>query len=125
MARTTPLDPELLKLARSLRSNATSAERLMWRLLRNRQLGGFKFRRQHPLGPYVLDFYCAEARLAIEIDGGQHWSEAEQQRDVCRTRYLRDRGIAVMRFSNREVLSETQGVLEVVWHRLSGHAREL
>ena len=72
MTNKPPLPPALLARARELRQSGTDAERLVWQLVRNRQLDGWKFRRQHPIGRYILDFYCYEARLGIELDGGQH-----------------------------------------------------
>lgn len=84
----------------------------MWQLVRNRQIAGAKFRRQHPVKPYVLDFYCAEVRLAVELDGGQH---AESSRDRARDAYLSARGITVLRFWNNQVLCETEAVLEAIY----------
>ena len=115
MAHVLALDPELLEFARALRVNATDAERLVWTLVRNRRLDGFKFRRQHPFGTYILDFYCAQAGLAVEIDGGQHFREGQERYDAPRTEYLHERGVRVLRFTNRQVLLETEGVLEVIW----------
>ena len=92
MAHVLALDPELLEFARALRVNATDAERLVWTLVRNRRLDGFKFRRQHPFGTYILDFYCAQAGLAVEIDGGQHFREGQERYDARRTEYLHERG---------------------------------
>ena len=106
------LDPHLVALARKLRMEQTNAEQLLWRLLRNRQFGGLKFRRQYPMAPYVLDFYCHEARLAIEVDGGQHNEPDTERRDTERTAYLHRQGISVIRFWNQEVLQETEAVLE-------------
>ena len=106
------LHPHLVALARKLRIEQTNAEQLLWRLLRNRQFGGLKFRRQYPIAPYVLDFYCHEARLAIEVDGGQHNVPNKQRRDTERTAHLGRQGITVMRFWNQEVLQETEAVLE-------------
>jgi len=103
--------PAQREFARQLRANLTDCERLLWRRLRNRQLSGFKFRRQHPLPPYVLDFYCAELGLAIELDGGQHYDEAGQAKDRRRTDYLRRQGLEVRRFSNLDVLQNLDGVL--------------
>jgi very-short-patch-repair endonuclease len=97
--------------ARTLRSQLTDCERLLWSRLRNRGLAGLKFRRQHPCPPYVLDFYCAELRLVIELDGGQHYDEAGLQRDRGRTAYLQRQGLAVLRFSNLDVLQNLEGVL--------------
>src|SRR5438876_8061874 len=79
--------------ARRLRNQATDAERALWRLLRGRHLHGAKFRRQQPYGPYVLDFYCHEHRLAIEADGGQHLDSGQAARDSARTRYLEEHGV--------------------------------
>ena len=115
MARVQPLDPRLLAFARALRANATDAERLLWMLVRSKRLAGFKFRRQHAFGPYILDFYCVQARLAVELDGAQHWIDAQQRHDCLRTAFLRDRGVREIRFTNREVLRETEGVLEAIW----------
>ena len=110
----------LLARCRQLRQECTDAERLLWGLLRGRQVDGAKFRRQHQYGPCILDFYCAEHRLAIEVDGGQHFSEAGSAEDAARTRYLGDRGIRVLRFDNRQVLQETEGVVEAIWQALAG-----
>ncbi|MCC6873586.1 MAG: DUF559 domain-containing protein [Sandaracinaceae bacterium] len=118
-ARVQPLDPRLLHFARGLRAHSTDAERILWALLRNKRLAGLKFRRQHPFGFYVLDFYCSAARLAIELDGGHHWTEDEQRRDAQRARYLREHRIEILRFSNREVVGETERVLEAIWQRLA------
>ncbi|HEX7599855.1 MAG TPA: endonuclease domain-containing protein, partial [Polyangia bacterium] len=85
---------------RALRGRATDAERLLWRLLRMRQFLGLKFRRQHPLGRYIVDFYCAERRLAVELDGGQHFTVEGQAYDRRRTAYLAALGIRVVRFTS-------------------------
>jgi very-short-patch-repair endonuclease len=98
-----------VKKALHLRRNMTSAERKLWAALRDRQLEGIKFRRQHPLGPYVLDFFCEAHKLVIEIDGGQHASDAD--RDAKRTAWLTAHGCRVLRFWNNEVLSNLSGVL--------------
>src|ERR1039458_2331373 len=99
---------------RALRGRATDAERLLWRLLRSRQFLDLKFRRQHPVGPYIVDFYCAHRRLAVELDGGQHFTLEGQAYDRRRTAYLARRGIRVLRFTNRELFENTDGVLEGV-----------
>jgi len=97
------------KRARSLRKNLTDAERKLWRRLRSRQLLAYKFRRQFPIGPYVVDFVCLERRLIVEVDGGQH---AEQRRrDEKRAAYLREQGFRVDRFWNNQVLNEMEGVV--------------
>jgi very-short-patch-repair endonuclease len=94
--------------ARTLRKNMTDVERLLWGRLRDRQLGGYKFRRQHPIGPFFLDFVCLEKKLVIEVDGGQHAKNLDA--DVKRSNYLKERGYQVLRFWNNEVLEESQSV---------------
>ena len=103
--------PEQRQFARHLRYQLTDCERLLWRQLRNRGLAGFKFRRQHPWPPYVLDFYCAALQLVIELDGGQHYDEAGLTKDRLRTTYLQSQGLAVLRFSNLDVMRNLEGVL--------------
>jgi len=99
---------------RDLRRLATEAERLLWRLLRRRQFAGVKFRRQHPVGPYILDFYSADHGLAVELDGGQHFTDEGRAHDESRTEYLATRGVRVLRFTNRELFEEREGVLEAI-----------
>ena len=94
--------------ARELRQIRTDAEARLWAALRNRGLGGWKWRRQAPRGPYVLDFLCAEAGLVVEVDGGQHADQVAY--DARRTRYLETQGLRVLRFWNREVLTNREGV---------------
>ncbi|BBC71936.1 DNA methylase [Altererythrobacter sp. B11] len=93
--------------ARSLRRNATDAEQALWPYLRGRRLGGLKFRRQATVGPYVADFLCAEKRLIVELDGGQHSPEA----DAARTAALEQLGYRVIRFWNADVLTNRDSVL--------------
>ena len=100
------------QLTRKLRAKQTDAERNLWGYLRNRELCGFKFHRQHAIGCYVADFYCPEARLVIEVDGGQH---AEQTlKDQKRTFHLNQLGCKVIRFWDHEVLQETESVLDAI-----------
>ncbi len=98
--------------ARALRSERTNAEALLWLKLRNRQLNGIKFRRQHPLGPYVADFASTEATLVIELDGGQHADTTEQ--DKVRSHHLKSLGYDVIRFWNPEVMANLEGVVETI-----------
>ena len=100
------------KRARNLRRDSTTAENRLWYVLRNRTLGGLKFARQMPIGPYFADFVCRESGLIVELDGGQHQEQAE--RDRTRDRYLQARGFRVLRFWNHEVLGETEAVLEAI-----------
>ncbi|HEX9461570.1 MAG TPA: DUF559 domain-containing protein [Alphaproteobacteria bacterium] len=95
-------------LARSLRATPTDAEIRLWSRLRRKQLRDFRVRRQHPIGPHVVDFFCADAKLIIEVDGGQH---ADSTKDAIRTHWLEARGYRVVRFWDNEVLSNTDGVL--------------
>jgi very-short-patch-repair endonuclease len=106
-----PLDPELLDFARKLRKNQTDAEKLLWSILRARQLLSLKFRRQQPVGPYILDFYCHDYKLCIELDGGQHYTTQGQQNDKDRMAFLAQHGIHVLRFSNLDALKNLEAVL--------------
>jgi very-short-patch-repair endonuclease len=108
------LPPDLLARVRELRKNETKAEHLLWQLLRDRQLLGVKFRRQHPLGGYILDFYCHEARLAVELDGSGHLESNQSRYDQERAFNLEAQGIRVIRFWNNEVINNTRAVLEEI-----------
>jgi len=88
-------------------------------MLRNRRLGGYKFRRQEPIGPFVVDFFCYEARVVIEVDGAQHFEAANAARDKARSAYLEALGLRVLRFNNREVLTETEAVAETILRALT------
>ena len=112
--RRPPLPTAGLHQARILRRRTTDAERKLWLHLRGGRLGGFRFRRQHPDPPYVLDFYCHAARLVVELDGSQHTDQA----DDARTRALEARGLRVSRFWNNDVLSNTEAVLEAILNAL-------
>jgi len=103
-------DPSRKPSRRRLRKDATDAERKLWSILRDRQVAGLKFSRQYSVGPYILDFYCSEQRLAIEVDGGQHAAMNGQQCDARRDSYLRDLNIGVIRFWNNDVLQNIEGV---------------
>jgi very-short-patch-repair endonuclease len=99
---------------RALRRTSTDAEALLWARLRAKRFTGLKFRRQHPCGSYILDFYCPARHLAIELDGGQHFDKAAQDYDRRRTAFLARQGISVLRFPNDVVLRELGAVLEVI-----------
>jgi len=100
--------------ARELRSTPTETEAGLWRLLRSRRFVGYKFRRQHPLGDYVLDFACPERKVAVELDGGGHAQPAEVAADAARDSWLKSVGWRVLRFWNHEVLLEEEAVLEAI-----------
>ena len=118
----TPIPTKFLDFARQLRHQATDAESLLWRLLRGRQIANAKFRRQHPCPPYILDFYCHELKLAVELDGGQHNEEVGRRRDARREEYLACHGIRVLRFWNNDVLGETEAVLEAIYAVVVEHS---
>jgi very-short-patch-repair endonuclease len=102
-------------LARGLRRRMTDAEQKLWRHLPNDQLG-VRFYRQRPLGPYIVDFYSFQARLVIELDGSQHVDDPSiRKKDGLRDAWLRSRGLKILRFDDRQVLTETQSVMEVIF----------
>jgi len=111
-------------LARNSRKNQTLAEQLLWSKLRSRGLSEFKFRRQHPIDNYILDFYCNEVHLAIEIDGGQHTEKEVMEKDNERTAHLNQKGIRVIRFWNNDVLEHTNEVLEEIYATIKEIATE-
>ena len=108
----------LSSLAKALRKNHTEAERLIWGFLKAKQVGGLKFKRQAPIGIYIADFVCFDAKLIVEIDGGQHSSEASK--DFERTAWLQSQGFKVLRFWNNDVLGNTDAVMAVVWENVAG-----
>ena len=105
---------EKTKRSRVLRVHGTEAERRLWQFLRNRQCLGLKFRRQVSFGPFYLDFYCADMGIAIELDGGQHYTPKGRFKDFKREKYLRALGIKVFRYSDRDILLHTENVLESI-----------
>lgn len=106
--------------ARKLRREMTDAERCLWAHLRRQQLAGFRFRRQFPVGPYIVDFMCLEAKLVIEVDGGQHLESAF---DAARSKWLGGQGLGILRFWNHDVLMRTDDVLAVILCVLAPDAR--
>ncbi len=105
---------ETHKLAVILRRSETEAEKLLWQALKNRKCAGLKFRRQHPFGRFVLDFYCHERALAVEVDGRIHKNRDVKERDLNRTSELENMGIRVIRFTNEEVIGEIGEVLRKI-----------
>ncbi len=101
-----------LQFARELRKNPTDCERLLWLHLRAGRLQGFKFKRQQPLGDYIVDFVCFQTRVIVEADGGQHADQTEY--DACRDNWLTNQGFRVLRFWNNDILTNTEGVLAVI-----------
>ncbi len=112
--RKRPLPPEILSRCRKLRKSQTSAELKLWSCLKNRQIFGLKFRRQHPIGKFLIDFYCHEARIAIELDGGGHAEPPQAKHDNERTKFLETEGIKVLRFWNTDVSKNLEGVVKAI-----------
>jgi very-short-patch-repair endonuclease len=110
------------KTAKRLRRNQTNAERILWFRLRDRRLGGWKFRRQFPIDRFVVDFFCADAHLIVELDGGQH--SVRTDADERRTRVPEAMGYLVLRFWNNDVTRNTEGVLEEIMSALESHRSE-
>jgi len=110
--------PYVVDLCQQLRRRLTPAERLLWARLRHRRQRGYKFRRQHPLGRYIADFYCAEAALVIEIDGGVHGLPEQRKYDEGREAELTSRNLKVVRFTNDEIEADVEGVLATIQSHL-------
>ena len=106
----TSLPETTLNNARDLRLYQTNAEKLLWSHLRNRQFLNLKFRRQHPIAPYIVDFFCEECSLIVELDGGQHTPEADQKRSEL----LINRGYKILRFWNQDVIVNIEGILQTI-----------
>lgn len=105
---------------RALRSNLTSAEAVLWNHLKNGQLHNRKFRRQHSIGEYILDFYCPQEKLAVELDGAGHFTAAGNLHDAARTEYLNAVGIRVIRFENKLIWSVLESVLQTIASNFNG-----
>jgi very-short-patch-repair endonuclease len=112
---------ETFRIAKNLRKNPTSAESILWMKLKNRQVAGAKFRRQHPLRFYIADFYCHEHRLVIEIDGDIHFEEHQKEHDVNRSAELEKYGIHVLRFTNDQVLNSIDEVINSISDFIQNH----
>ncbi len=106
----------LKTLARNLRKNQTDTEQILWSHLRNRQVADCKFRRQYPIGAYIVDFVCLSKNFIIELDGSQHLDA--KNHDAARTKFLNDKGFKVIRFWNNDVLENTEAVLEKIYNVL-------
>ena len=111
---------QLKPRARAMRKEPTPAEDVLWQRLRRKQVGGFRFRRQAPIDRFIVDFYCAEARLVIEVDGSIHDEPEQADYDADRQVYLESKGIRVLRFSNGDVIQQTDAVIERIGEALIG-----
>ena len=110
--------PELIKFRKSLRNNSTSAEATLWKCLQKKQLGGFKFRRQHSVGNFILDFYCPAKRIAIELDGARHFTVIGREKDNKRDLNLNAQNISVLRFENKLIFENQSMVLDAILQAL-------
>ena len=115
-----PYREGLTLIVRRLHRNMTDAERLLWSKLRRRQLAGVCFCRQRIIGEYIVDFYCWEAALVLELDGGQHFHGEGKKKDAVRDSFLRKRGLRILRFDNRQVLRNSESVLEKILKVITG-----
>jgi very-short-patch-repair endonuclease len=106
--------PIMRTRAKSLRTESTDAERIVWSLVRAHRLNGVGFRRPTPIGPYIVDFVSHSARLVIEVDGGQHYEATYEAKDARRDAFLRSKGFRVLRFSNHDVMKNREGVWEII-----------
>ena len=113
-----PFNKKLKTLAKKLRKNMTEAESFLWQRIRRKQLKDRQFYRQKNIGDYIVDFYCPSAKLIVELDGGQHHTEEGMNRDQIRDKYLENFGFSVLRFSDREVFKNIEGVLERIFEHL-------
>ena len=110
--RTNQKDQKLLR--QTLRNNATAPEAILWRMLKGKQIDGLKFRRQFGMGPYVLDFYCPEIRLCIELDGDIHKTYEQAQYDEIRSRFINENNIKILRFENDVVYRNTNAIVDAI-----------
>jgi very-short-patch-repair endonuclease len=117
--RKRPVPEDALWFARALRHGMTDPEQMMWAMLRDRRMQNMKFRRQHPLPPYTLDFYCHQLLLVVEIDGSQH---LDSPSDARRDAFLRELGIKTIRYWNHDVINRTEEVLEDIWSNMLARA---
>lgn len=115
----------VVELARGLRGRQTSSEQILWDCLRNRRLAGAKFRRQRPLGRYIADFYCHEARLVIELEGIGHDEEEQRENDTVRQETIEQQGIVVLSFTNEEVIRDLDAVLIKIMEALTSSTKPL
>lgn len=106
-------------MARDLRANATEAERKLWAMLRARQMTGLRFRRQQPIGAYIVDFYCTAAKLVVGLDGSQHGDERNIEYDEARSDWLETHGYSVLRFSNADFLRKKHAAVEAIFAAVS------
>ena len=105
---------DIKERARHMRKHPTFAEAILWQRLRHKRVNGFRFRRQHPIGRFIVDFYCAESRLVIEVDGASHSQPGQAEYDQDRQCFLEQMGLKLLRFTNEQVTRETDKVVEAI-----------
>jgi len=108
----------LKTLSRQLRINSTDAEKLLWSKIRKKQIKDYQFFRQKPIGNYIVDFYCKDANLAIEIDGGQHYENENIEADKRKDKFLENLGLRIIRFTNLDILKNINSVVEKIYNEL-------
>ena len=108
---------------RELRNNSTPEEAVLWTQIKSRKIKGYKWRRQHPIGIYILDFYCPKAKLCIELDGAAHYTYSGEREDSIRTSFLNSKGIKVIRFENRLIWDNIEGVIDIIEQELENKQR--
>ncbi len=114
--------PSVFEYARQNRSGNTLAEKVLWEAIRLKRLDGYKFRNQHPIGSYIVDFYCHSAKLAIEVDGGYHQAQEQREYDLDRENDIALNGIKIIRFTNEDVLNKLEQVLDSIRFNLKERA---
>ncbi|MBU0622952.1 MAG: DUF559 domain-containing protein [Gammaproteobacteria bacterium] len=114
-----PYNKTLKAFSRTLRADMTDAERHLWQRLRNKQVGGVQFYRQKPLLSFIVDFYCPRAKVVVELDGSQHFETEYRIKDAARDEELAKLGVKVLRFDDRQVLTETEAVMDVIFQTVS------
>ena len=122
-AVSSPRMADYIQRRKDLRHTSTDAELHLWKHLRAHRFAELKFRRQHQIGHYIVDFYCHSLELVIEVDGSQHYEDDGQAYDEERTTYLMSKGLRVLRFDNRQVMTETDGVLAAIWEAVGADQR--
>ena len=115
--------PALYEYAKQMRKNPTKAEEILWQRLRNKQLAGLKFRRQHPVDRFIADFYCHDRKLVIELDGSVHANDEQKDLDKGRTETMNEFGITVLRFKNEEVINNIENVISRIVNIAVGDSR--
>jgi very-short-patch-repair endonuclease len=119
-----PYNKTLKHFSRNLRNNMTRAERLLWARLRYQQILGMHFYRQKPIAGFIADFYCATAKLVIELDGSQHFDEPQQAQDKARDKIMESLGLLILRFDNRQIITNMDCIMAIIFEVVSARTKE-